>query len=406
MYILALIVLVLILIAIFVFIICMGASASNCENVEVLKSDNDSLDGHVEFPVVISEKSVTSSVNFNGLGMFNLSVAKTIDGYSGVIRASTWNACHNQNKHPIYSYPFGIKIDETGSIQQLQLINLDYDSMQNCTDISHKPSINGIEDPRLFIYKDEEWIVSNCLGSAEQKYPCINSMCIFKVSDARNTFRLLVPPQPVDSRQTQKNWSPFEYNGALFCEYSLHPHDIFQIDIESGSVQRAYSTGKNETDIKHGHSLRGGAPPILITIPTKIIEKILDKNSMCISDVTDVSDKIPIEEITVNEIPLEEICDQDSDEKLQIVYLGIGHTRINNNYLHFFYIFESQPPFSILKVSKYFKLDSTETIQFAAGLSIHNNIIYVSYGVNDCYNRISRYKLTDIYQILTKKLLI
>lgn len=81
------------------------------------------------------------------------------------------------------------------------------------------------------------------------------------------------------------------------------------------------------------------------------------------------------------------------------IYLAAGHTRPSRTtgYLHFFYTFEASPPFRIVNMSSLFKLDKSETIQFVSGLSQFNNSIYVSYGVNDCSNRIAHYDINDIF---------
>lgn len=289
------------------------------------------------------------------LGLYNMSVRKLHDGYSGVIRGSTWNGCCNNNIFPSFSYVYYINLTDEGKVKNLNKIDLNYELFNNCVDPSYNIYASGIEDPRIFLFKNEEWSICNSLGLSQQQNPCVNAMCIFKISDPILSFRILTIPLNINPSQRQKNWSPFEYNGELYCEYSIDPHVILKIDIDTGLAEQKWETGSSNEIITSDTSLRGGAPPLLI-----YNHKIL---------------KFP-----------------------EIFYLGVGHTRTRetSDYSHFFYMFESSPPFKILAKSDQFKLDGNERIQFVTGLSLYNDMIYISYGVDDCYNRISRLYLTDL----------
>jgi len=292
----------------------------------------------------------TSSVSLpSPLGIYNMSVRKNSTGYAGVVRASTWNGCTLYNSHPAFSYPYIIELDNDRQTKTLTKVDIDYTPWHHCSKNGHKHPA-GLEDPRVFTYLGEDWIIASSLGSSNQPHPCVNAMCIFKVSDPQNTLRILRPPPDVSDKQTQKNWSPFEYKGKLLCEYSLRPHKLLEIDIEKGTTDYAYTSDESEFDIRLGHALRGGAPPVLI------------------GDY----------------------------------YLGVGHTRTRGtaNYYHFFYTFEAVAPFNITGVSKIFKFDKADVIQFAAGLSYLDGIVYVSYGVNDCYNRISQFPIEDVIKFI------
>lgn len=288
------------------------------------------------------------------IGLYNMSVKKIEDGYSGVVRGSTWNGCCDNNQAPAFSYPYSIVLDETGIIKDLHRIDLDYTDLSNCTECFQNIYANGIEDPRLFSFKGQDWIIGNCLGSSKQPHPCVNAMCIFKISDPITSFRVLIPPIGVGAMQRQKNWSPFVWEDKLYCEYSIKPHIIFKIDVETGLTEELYRTGDTSVDITADDSLRGGTPPVLIEL---------------------VGRKL---------------------------FLGIGHIRSSStsDYLHFLYTFEAEPPFKVNKITRVFKLDKAEKIQFAAGLSALNDNIYISYGVDDCYNRISVYNLQRILTLL------
>lgn len=288
--------------------------------------------------VITSKENISLSSN-----IFNLSVHKNSNGYSGLIRSVTKSS-------PQFSYPYHVTIDHDGYVQQLSRVNLDYNNFNKCVARYRNIFANGIEDSRLFLFRGEEWAISNCLGSSQQVHPCINAMCIFRLSDPRDSFRVLFPPADVDPLQVQKNWSPFEWNDKMLCEYTLNPHEILEIDVDTGKTQSLFTSGESCVDIRHGHALRGGAPPILI------------------GDV----------------------------------YLGIGHSRApsSSDYYHFFYTFESKPPFTIQKISRQFKLETSNLIQFVAGLSLYEDKICVSYGVSDKHNRISCYDLSSILEFI------
>lgn len=298
------------------------------------------------------------------IGYYNLSVHKQTSGYSGIIRGSTWNGCCSVNAAPTFSYVYSIKLDINGSIKSLERVELDYNNFNKC---SH---VGGIEDPRLFCFNNEDWVMANCLGSEQQPDVCVNAMCIFKLLDPHQTFRILATPLNVQPEQRQKNWSPFEHNGDLYCEYSINPHIILKIDTNTGLTEEKYRTGSINDDIVADDSLRGGAPPILIT-----------------NFETDTIDP--------------EVKPQNPKN----FYLGVGHTRISatSDYLHFFYIFEASPPFKIIKLSSEFKIDGMERIQFVSGLSLEGNMVHISYGVDDCYNRISTFDIKDIIHLLDQK---
>lgn len=340
----------------------------------------------------------------HAIGLYNMSVRKVEDGFSGIIRGSSWNGCCTHNTSPAFSYAYYINVNEDGSVRNLRQLNLGYRDFISCTKHAGDVYANGIEDSRLFLFKGEEWVIGNSLGWKRQQYPCINAMCIFKVKDPKNTFCILKPPEGVSPRQRQKNWSPFEYDGELYCEYGMEPHIILKIDPETGVTKEVYRTGAGTQDITAETSLRGGAPPILIINPYFKSGKS-DKLSELDTNITQTVEMVKLDN---KQTELPKLVKPSKVNKLlasfpEKFYLGVGHTRtrIASDYLHFFYIFEVEPPFRMLKITPQFKLDGKERIQFAAGLSEYDGMIYISYGVDDCYNRISRFELYDILSIMS-----
>lgn len=286
----------------------------------------------------------------NTIAMYNISVHKQENGYSGVVRGSSADGCSFLSAPPIFSYAYYVSLDNNGSVLGTKLLDLDYENMTGCNNMF---SYNGCEDPKLFIYKGEQWVVANVLGTKEQAIACKNAMCIFKVNDSKQTFRLLNVPTGINKAQTQKNWSLFQYKDDLLCEYSIKPHVILKVDIHSGNTTEIYHSGDKGTDVTNYSSLRGGANSIRVLFNT------------------------------------------------QPYYLGIGHITSGYpaDYKHFFYIFNSEPPFEVIEVSEPSKLDHEARIQFAAGLSEYSDNIYVSYSISDCYNRISMFSKSKIMSL-------
>ena len=291
----------------------------------------------------------------NKLGMYNLSAHKYKNGYKGVVRCSSSNGCETFSPGPLFSYVFYVKFNNSGNILNAKLLDLDYNKMIGCSG-KFGYETNGIEDPKLFIYKKEQWVVANIIGSNDQPNVCKNAICIFKVKYPRETFKILNVPINVNPDQTQKNWSFFEHEGDLFSEYSILPHIILRIDTNLGTTTEIYRSGKNGLDVTSYKSLRGGANSIRTNLNGKEY------------------------------------------------YLNVGHitTGYPHDYKQFFYIFGCNPPFEILGISEPSKLDSKARIQFAAGISEFENNIYVSYGISDCNNRISIFSKTKIMSLFPK----
>jgi hypothetical protein len=277
---------------------------------------------------------------FNNTLLFNLSAIKENDKYVGLLRARNITSSH--------SYPLYVEINESGTIHKLHEFNINNLDFSNCNN-------TGIEDARLFKFKNEYWAIANCLGHKDQQFKCVNTMCIFNLKDPNGTFKFL--HHPTNPEVIQKNWSPFEYDGKLYCEYSIKPHYIFEIDPYTGIVN-GHNIIKTDTYFSPFSKIRGrlsgGTPPILIT-------HFRNK-----------------------------------------VYLALGHVRLSDHsYYHFFYMFENRKPFKIIGMSEIFKFDTIdERIQFAGSLSLEGDVVHVSYGINDNANKITTYNIYDINNMI------
>lgn len=109
-----------------------------------------------------------------------------------------------------------------------------------------------VEDPRLFIYKDELYLSYTdgyIMGQAK-----INPDTL----QAENSF-YLDKPDPVN-RQTEKNWTFFDYEGKLMCLYDASKQEIFEMNGEKHT--KLYET-KFDTNWKWGQ-MRGGTSPVKV----------------------------------------------------------------------------------------------------------------------------------------------
>ena len=301
----------------------------------------------------IQDSTVKKMHGNNPVGMYNLSVLKTDSGFKGVIRGTSCDGCRSSNPPPLFSYVYYIELDNNADTVDLRILDLDYQSLSLCNKFFGNVNVNGIEDPKIFFHSGDYYVISNVLGSSLQPYPCSNTMCIYKLSSPKSTFTLLHPPPFAPLSQKQKNWSPFSFDNRLLVEYSVNPHIILEIDLLTGSSSPIYNTSfpdASSLSVTGHSSIHCGPPPVL-----------LPNNQ----------------------------------------FLAIGHQRVTHgDYTHFFYTFEAHPPFGVTSMSHHFKLDSYSRIQFAAGISLHNNIIYISYGIDDCENRIFSSSLERVLDLL------
>jgi hypothetical protein len=300
-------------------------------------------------------------------GMFNPGICATEGGnFDVLLRVSSFCACSGAFKgSPPYSATvYRATMSPEGRLSELNIVPLPYDTLRQCTNsATGSQKNNGVEDPRIFVFKGERWGAANCNGVDK----CIPKMCIWKLSDPSSTFKILNPPKEYTSRyRAEKNWSPFEHGGRLLFEYLVNPHIIFECNTETGDCTFVSKT-KCPTDIPE---LWGNAPPIRINndeylglchrwLPTSVFMRSMGR------------------------------------------LFGDGRP-YSRNYLHYFYIFEASPPFKIKSITNAFKLgDADEKVQFACGMCRDDkDSIVVSYGENDCDAKIAAYKLKNILALM------
>lgn len=237
----------------------------------------------------------------------------------------------------------------------------DFDTNNLCREkwIQHSPEAQGLEDPRLFTYKGEQWVYSHYRGKIAEK--CQHSPSIFKVSDPQNILTLYTD----DMSSLEKNWMPFEYEGELYFEYNISPHTILKCDMTTGYCYKIYETDTVESDIMSINKLGGGSPSKLFTDTEGII-----------------------------------------GIKGEKYFLGFAHTRLTDPVIrkNFFYVFEAVEPFSICMIgSEIDVMDYKAEIEFGSGMVIKNNKkVIISCGISDCFGVLKEYDLVDLLKSLRK----
>ena len=219
----------------------------------------------------------------------------------------------------------------------------------------------GIEDPRLFQFKNHIWCIVSFRG---KDVPSVNhfntsvlqhQMMLFPVDDPSNIIVLNYPQRnlPID-----KNWQPFEYKHSLYLVYTMTPHHILKIDMDTGLCTGMYSTPFPKGTSITG-KMGGGAPP----------QRITWKN--------------------------------------ESVYLGVAHTRQDFFWKRtrktFWYVFKGSPPFNIIYVSPVFDiLHPNIDIEYVTGLVVSGNEAIISFGINDCFCGFKKIPLSKVLQTLIK----
>ena len=185
---------------------------------------------------------------------------------------------------------------------------------------TYRSSCVGLEDCRLFAFKSSIWFCATSRSIAPQGG---NVMCI----GHDQHFVRLIPPLP---QPNEKNWLPFQHGDDLFCIYSHHPFTILHINIGTGlckeHIKTSYPTNMS--------NFRGSTCPVRF----------------------------------------------DETSFIYIVHEVFSHFTSPRNYVHRF-IWLSHD-LEITHISKPIKL-GRENIEYVCGLSIVDDIAYISFGVND-----------------------
>lgn len=208
----------------------------------------------------------------------------------------------------------------------------------------------GLEDSRLFRYRDEVWMYATVSGHTKDCWPCIGKLHGSHVTLKRPKYNVSSP---------QKNWMPFEVDTIMYLEYSVNPHVVLSYDPKTAECKLVGNTIYLEGF--HGLEVHGGAPAVRY----------------------------------------------DAD-----YFLGVANTQERfwyqeRYYAAIFYLFETMPPFRVTHVSRPIRIGGyKERIRYVVGMFIskNQNSLILSLGVCDCDNFVIKVKLSDIWKELGCKI--
>lgn len=152
------------------------------------------------------------------------------------------------NENPVSTINFLCKLNSELNIdnKNCNLVDLNSDI------IKYQYSVKGIEDIRLFEYKDNLYFIGNSREATSDNSP---KMVLGEYNLNKQKVEKLVLLYGYEDNKCQKNWSPFIYEGKLLLLYSFDPLIILEPNLETGEC-KIYK--KQET--KYNYSmLRGGS---------------------------------------------------------------------------------------------------------------------------------------------------
>ena len=211
------------------------------------------------------------------------------------------------------------------------------------------------EDARIFSYRGDLYITYNdnpkVINTSKKDR---RDIYIAKLSYSNNRFSLSTPLKlinPVKYKKNlwEKNWIPLVWNDQLFMSYSINPHEVLLVDMESGICSPCFCTTPS-ISWKWG-TMRGGTPPLMV-----------------------------------------------DGEYLAFFHSAMemvsGATGNNTKMWHYFmgaYTFSSEPPFGLKKTSPlpinekafYLVSDSPKKVIYPGGYVISGSTIYLAYGKDD-----------------------
>lgn len=189
----------------------------------------------------------------------NPSIIKTENGYDLICRTVNFTQqgaviykTIDPTDETIRTRNFFVSYDQNFNIQSQKEI------VENFPRPYWKSHVTGLEDCRLFSFKDGLWFTCTTFGSHPKAIG--QTLCKFSKESSEKIIQVekFIPLEGPDIYRVEKNWQPFIKDGELHVVYLYDPFIIYKIDSETGKYQEV---------IRHQHShdfsrFRGSAPPI------------------------------------------------------------------------------------------------------------------------------------------------
>ena len=227
--------------------------------------------------------------------------------------------------------------------------------------LKHNGEEVDIEDPRLFSFKGEIWMAYNTTLSGVASG--IRQMYLAKL-DLTNGLPSNIEPKRIayDKVETEKNWTPFEYEGELYFISHLSKQNVFKVNPETGE---AIEQSSQETVLWPYGQLRGGSPALVLNDNEYITFFHSSKHYILAS----------------------------GDQK-NIYFAGA-------------LTFSRKPPFEILRMTKkpimdssYYNTENSKLIIFPTGILLEDDKISMLSGKNDDHLILSEMSLARLEQYL------
>lgn len=208
----------------------------------------------------------------------------------------------------------------------------------------------GPEDIRLIDYNDRFYIFYT--GSKFKEFVRTELLVLNKYKyNIEKNFPLYIKN---NFNICEKNWTPWIYNNNFYISYSLNPHKVYKINMDTGLCEHISTS---ESNINNFPKLKGGSTAILTSYGYLGIAHI---NTM------------------------------------KYLTERINFTRV---YSHYFYIFERNYPFKITYLSKPFTL-TNNNYEFINNIFIQNKELYINIGIKDKKTEIRKIHLTNVFNFI------
>ena len=147
------------------------------------------------------------------------------------------------DENPVSTVNFLCSLDNEFKVANNKLLEFSNDLLR------YNFSVKGVEDIRIFGYKDDIYFVGNSREVSEDRSP---KMLLGSTSNTKNTVVLT----GYEDHKCQKNWAPFVHNKKLYLLYSYCPLVILSPDVVTGEC-----TVYKKEDQKYAYNnFRGGSP--------------------------------------------------------------------------------------------------------------------------------------------------
>lgn len=246
-------------------------------------------------------------------------------------------------------------------ISQIGIVRLDENTMMPLgepqilqTRLSNSKTPSQAEDARVFFCNGKTYIIYN--DNIEIVNPLSTQRRDMFIAQIDEIDHLFVMSEPIKLYhydqyphvKWQKNWVPFEWQGIVLFNYSIHPHEILYPNFDNGKCI-SFALTKMFNNWQFG-TLRGGTPALMVD------GEYLSFFHSTIKILSPVS----------------------TDAERHHYFMGA-------------YTFSAEPPFHITKITSlpivakdfYHQSDAEKRIIFPGGYFIKGPYLHVAYGKDD-----------------------